>query len=137
MPLPDFVIIGAMKCGTSTLAAQLGAQDGVFMTTPKEPNFFSDDAVFAQGLPWYESLFEAAAEKHPDKPIFVAVGAGHYPGPMGIIKLLEQTGFRVRPLHSVEAMEAAWPKPGAETSSRARPCPPRCCPNPKAVGPGY
>lgn len=61
MPLPDFVIIGAMKCGTSTLAAQLGAQDGVFMSTPKEPNFFSDDDVFAKGLDWYENLFAESA----------------------------------------------------------------------------
>jgi hypothetical protein len=61
MSLPDFLIIGAMKCGTSTLAAQLAAQDGLFMTTPKEPNFFSDDEVFANGLDWYERLFDAAA----------------------------------------------------------------------------
>lgn len=60
MPLPDFIIVGAMKCGTSTLAAQLGAQQGLFMTTPKEPNFFSDDAVFANGRDWYEALFEHA-----------------------------------------------------------------------------
>jgi hypothetical protein len=60
MALPDFLIVGAMKCGTSTLAAQLGAQPGIFMTTPKEPNFFSDDAVHAKGLPWYEHLFEGA-----------------------------------------------------------------------------
>lgn len=61
MSLPDFLIIGAMKCGTSTLAAQLGAQDGIFISTPKEPNFFSDNAVFARGMPWYEALFEAAS----------------------------------------------------------------------------
>lgn len=61
MTSPDYVIIGAMKCGTSTLAAQLGAQDGVFMTTPKEPNFFSDDDVFAQGPDWYRALFDSAA----------------------------------------------------------------------------
>jgi hypothetical protein len=59
--LPDFLVIGAMKCGTSTLAAQLAAQPGIFMTTPKEPNFFSDDNVFARGLDWYESLFDTAA----------------------------------------------------------------------------
>lgn len=58
---PDFAIIGAMKCGTTTLAAQLGAQDGVFMSTPKEPNFFSDDDVFARGMDWYEALFADAA----------------------------------------------------------------------------
>ena len=57
---PDFLIVGAMKCGTSTLAVQLGLQDGIFVTTPKEPNFFSDDDVYAKGLGWYESLFRDA-----------------------------------------------------------------------------
>lgn len=61
MSHPDYIIIGAMKCGTSTLAAQLGAQPGIFMTTPKEPNYFSDDAVFARGPEWYAGLFAAAA----------------------------------------------------------------------------
>ncbi len=60
MPLPDFLLVGAMKCGTSTLAAQLGAQPGLFMTDPKEPNFFSDDAIFAKGRDWYERLFDQA-----------------------------------------------------------------------------
>ena len=58
---PDFIILGAMKCGTTTLAAQLGAQPGLFMTEPKEPNFFSDDDIFARGADWYETLFEGAA----------------------------------------------------------------------------
>ncbi len=58
--LPDFIIIGAMKCGTSTLAAQLSAQEGLFMTTPKEPNFFSDDAEFSRGHDWYQSLYSTA-----------------------------------------------------------------------------
>lgn len=58
---PDFLLIGAMKCGTTTLAAQLAAQDGVFMTTPKEPNYFSDDEVFAKGPGWYAALFDGAA----------------------------------------------------------------------------
>lgn len=60
MTVPDFVIIGAMKCGTSTLAAQLSRQSGVFVTDPKEPNFFSDDPVFAKGRAWYESLYKNA-----------------------------------------------------------------------------
>lgn len=59
--LADFVIVGAMKCGTSTLAAQLQAQPGIFMTDPKEPNFFSDDAQYRRGMAWYENLFAAAA----------------------------------------------------------------------------
>jgi hypothetical protein len=60
MSRPDFLIIGAMKSGTSTLAAQLSEQGGIFMATPKEPNFFSDDDIFARGLDWYAALFEAA-----------------------------------------------------------------------------
>jgi hypothetical protein len=60
--LPDFVVIGAMKCATSTLHDQLAAQPGIFMSTPKEPNFFSDDDVYARGLDWYRGLFAAAAE---------------------------------------------------------------------------
>lgn len=77
---PHFIIIGAMKCGTSTLREQLAAQPGVFMTTPKEPQFFSDDEQFARGEGWYRGLFEGAATgavrgeasthytKLPDKP---------------------------------------------------------------------
>ena len=61
MALPDFIIVGAMKCGTSTLAAQLEAQPGFFMTTPKEPNFFSDDEIYSKGTDWYENLFADAA----------------------------------------------------------------------------
>ena len=61
MKTPDFLIIGAMKCGTSSLQTQLAAQPGVFMTTPKEPNFFSDDPVFAKGMGWYGALYDAAA----------------------------------------------------------------------------
>ena len=58
--VPDYILIGAMKSGTSTLAAQLGAQSGLFMTDPKEPNYFSDDDIFAKGPKWYASLFATA-----------------------------------------------------------------------------
>ena len=57
MRLPDFIVIGAMKCATSTLHDQLAAQDGIFMSTPKEPNFFSDDANYRRGLASYAALF--------------------------------------------------------------------------------
>ncbi|MGB0952352.1 MAG: sulfotransferase domain-containing protein [Planctomycetota bacterium] len=59
---PDFLIIGAMKCATSTLHVQLASQSGFHMSEPKEPNFFSDDEVYAKGMAWYRSLFEGASE---------------------------------------------------------------------------
>ena len=49
-----------MKCATSTLHEQLARQPGIFMSEPKEPNFFSDDEVYARGPDWYAKLFEAA-----------------------------------------------------------------------------
>ena len=39
--MPDFLVIGAMKCATSTLHEQLALQPGISMSEPKEPNFFS------------------------------------------------------------------------------------------------
>jgi Sulfotransferase family len=59
---PDFVVVGAMKSATTTLHEQLARQRGVFMTRPKEPNFFSDDAIYARGWEWYSSLFSAAGD---------------------------------------------------------------------------
>lgn len=58
---PDFIIIGAMKSATSTLHVQLSRQLGFWMSDPKEPNFFSDEDVWSNGLEWYSSLFEGAA----------------------------------------------------------------------------
>lgn len=57
---PDFIVIGAMKSATTTLHEQLARQPGIFMTHPKEPNFFSDDANYARGPGWYSSLFRPA-----------------------------------------------------------------------------
>jgi len=56
------MIIGAMKCATSTLHTQLMKQPGIFMTDLKEPNFFSNDEEYAKGIDWYWSLFEGSAE---------------------------------------------------------------------------
>jgi len=56
---PDFVIIGAMKCATSTIHDQLGRQPGISMSEPKEPNFFSDPENWSMGTLWYGSLFSS------------------------------------------------------------------------------
>ncbi|MBL4590462.1 MAG: sulfotransferase [Phycisphaerales bacterium] len=55
--MPDFVVIGAMKCATSSLHDQLDRQTGISMSDPKEPNFFSDGPNFAKGMDWYRALF--------------------------------------------------------------------------------
>ena len=57
---PDFLIIGAMKSATSTLHEQLAAQPGIFMSSPKEIYFFSDDEIYQQGMDWYLQHFAQA-----------------------------------------------------------------------------
>lgn len=41
MTLPNFLVIGAMKSGTTSLCRQLGEHPDVFMPAKKEPHFFS------------------------------------------------------------------------------------------------
>ncbi|MGD9973170.1 MAG: sulfotransferase [Desulfatirhabdiaceae bacterium] len=59
---PHFLIIGAMKSATSTLHDQLAMQPGLFMSTPKEPNFFSNDEIYVNGMAWYTGLFDGAPD---------------------------------------------------------------------------
>ena len=60
--LPDFLIIGAAKAGTTSLQAYLDRHPGLFFCTPKEPEYFSDDTVFEQGEEWYRGLFRDARD---------------------------------------------------------------------------
>ncbi len=61
--VPDFIVIGAMKCATTTLHEQLALQSCLFMSRPKEPNFFSDEANYARGIEWYASFFAGAGDQ--------------------------------------------------------------------------
>ena len=54
---PDFIIIGAMKCGTTSLRQNLGTHSEIFVV-PEEPRFFHSDRYHKQGLEQYFSLFE-------------------------------------------------------------------------------
>jgi len=63
MPLPHFLIIGAMKAGTTTLYRDLLTNPAVFMPIRKEPHSLCDDAVLSdQGCAEYAALFSGADE---------------------------------------------------------------------------
>lgn len=53
--LPDWLILGAPKAGTTTLADWLRQHPDAFVSADKEPGFF--DAAFDRGLAWYASHF--------------------------------------------------------------------------------
>ena len=58
--LPDVVLIGAAKSGTTSLAKHLGAHPAVCLANPKEPEYFSHDENLVRGPAWYDQVWEAA-----------------------------------------------------------------------------
>ncbi|MEL6929628.1 MAG: sulfotransferase domain-containing protein [Cyanobacteria bacterium J06600_6] len=58
MTLPNFLGIGASKCGTTWLHELLSQHPDVYMPTRrKEIDYFNFDENFEQGIEWYESFF--------------------------------------------------------------------------------
>lgn len=68
MPTPNFFLIGAPKCGTTSLSQWLAQHQDVFMCSPKEPYYFCTDLVVGHraASSWleYTKLFEGAGLAH-------------------------------------------------------------------------
>lgn len=54
--LPNYVIAGVMKCGTSALVRGVANHDRVFRAEGKELHYF--DRYYEQGIGWYETRFD-------------------------------------------------------------------------------
>ena len=77
--LPNFLIVGAPKAGTTSLCHYLSKHPSVFISSPKEINYFSRDEIIAQNLYYkdfkainlnqYKKLFKKAKDR-------IAVGEG-------------------------------------------------------------
>jgi Sulfotransferase domain len=64
---PNFFIVGAPKCGTTTLYEYLRPHPNIFMPELKEPHFFSTDLVtfkLVDSMADYLALFAPAGEAH-------------------------------------------------------------------------
>jgi hypothetical protein len=66
--LPNFLVIGAMKSGTTSLFHYLRAHPQVFMSPLKEVDFFIEGGNWGRGLDWYRRQFDGAS------PEAVAIG---------------------------------------------------------------
>ena len=60
--LPDYVIVGIMKSGTTSLYQWLGQQRECVLAKEKEPDYFSRDEVWQRGIEWYSALFADAPD---------------------------------------------------------------------------
>jgi len=61
MPLPDFLVIGASRSGTTSLHHYLGQHPEIFMCPRKSPNFF----VAEDPLPAWEGPVARQMAGHP------------------------------------------------------------------------
>ena len=58
------IIIGAAKCGTSSLFQYLSEHPQICPSRVKEPNFFASEEAFARGRAWYESQWNFDPNQH-------------------------------------------------------------------------
>jgi len=55
--LPNFLIIGSAKAGTTTLYEYLTHHPHIYMSTVKEPQFFCHDSLYSKGLDYYANTY--------------------------------------------------------------------------------
>jgi hypothetical protein len=108
--LPNFLVIGAAKAGTTSLYHYLRGHPQVFMSERKELNFFVENDGWVKGTSWYERQFEGAGDA-------VAVGEASpnyskhpaFPGvPERIAKLIPEARLIYLIRHPVERYRSGY-----------------------------
>lgn len=65
--LPDFLIIGAQRCGTTSLYFYLSEHPNVVSAATKEVHFFDDR--YDKGMGWYRAQFPTSVYKYLSAPM--------------------------------------------------------------------
>jgi hypothetical protein len=85
--LPNLIVIGAQKCGTSGLHYYLSLHPETSMSKPKELNFFIAERNFPRGLEWYRAHFDPRATvRGESSPNYTA-----YPQHVGVPERMHAT----------------------------------------------
>ena len=63
MRLPNFLVIGAAKSGTTTLYRYLQRHPQIYMSSVKETAFFAFEKEYKKGLEFYASFFEYTSKE--------------------------------------------------------------------------
>lgn len=85
--LPNLVIIGAMKCATTSLHYYLSLHRDIQMSAPKELAFFLSEENYAKGLDWYTSHFRKPALIHGE----ASPGYAYFPFFTGVAERMART----------------------------------------------
>ncbi|MAC34783.1 MAG: hypothetical protein CME38_14445 [Haliea sp.] len=117
---PNFLVIGAMKCGTTSMCHYLSQSRDVYVPDAKDIYFFSDNGLYSRGMEWYESCFE----DNPGKPV---VGEGtddyskvwaHPEAPSRIKDNLPDCKIIYMVRHPMRQMESAYKHRVANSAER-------------------
>ncbi|MEL6329973.1 MAG: sulfotransferase domain-containing protein [Planctomycetota bacterium] len=131
MKLPTFLIIGGMKCGSTTLYRDLMTQPGVFFPIDKEPESLCDPDVLTEaGRERYAAMFEEAEDTdqrgeastaYTKRPTHegVAERARELLGPdLKLIYIVREPVARVKSHHSHETGLKNWHGSVAESIAK-------------------
>src|ERR687897_481527 len=56
--MPNLIIIGGLKCGTTSIHHYLGLHPEIQMSKPKELDFFVEEMTWDLGMDWYRGRFD-------------------------------------------------------------------------------
>src|ERR1700680_4934439 len=85
--LPNFLIIGAAKAGTTSLYNYLSVHPEIFMSKRKELSFFDPQRRWHLGVEWYKSNFDASYPVNGEaSPRYT-----RYPRTTGVPERIQQT----------------------------------------------
>jgi hypothetical protein len=106
--LPNLIVIGAQKCGTSGLHYYLGFHPEISMSRPKEVNFFIKERNWKLGVDWYMRHFDPEARvRGESSPNYSA-----YPHHTGVPKRMNKVVPDARLIYIVrdplERIESHW-----------------------------
>ena len=95
--LPNLIVIGSQKCGTSGLHHYLGLHPETSMSAPKELDFFVAERNHPQGLGWYRGHFDTQAKvRGESSPNYTA-----FPQHVGVPERMHSTVPEVRLVYMV------------------------------------
>ena len=70
--LPNVLVVGAAKCGTTSLHEYLDRHPEIAMAREKELDFFVEQKNWSRGVDWYERQFAAAPVRGESSPSYTA-----------------------------------------------------------------
>lgn len=120
--MPDFVVVGAMKCGTTSVFHWLAGHPEVRLPLDKEPHFFSRDDRWSRGLDWYRGLFPlgdwvtgdfSVSYTAPDRSAVAAARMADVLPAARLVYLVRDPADRVRSHYAHEVSRGREPRPFA------------------------